>query len=408
MGRLSLRRHELLGSIGIGILAGVGIRDLRTVLRLLHTLRDKRLTEQTLPPQWIVIPALNEGRTLVETARHLHLICGGQTRITVCVNEAGIIPELKAISEQGICDLIISKDIAPSKAALIDLAIAENAGIPQVTLYDADSRPISVGCELSVPHLCQQLSIYQKRQQLGRSNRWEAFWEGVSLNQSLWSLGAEARMLARPRWLYYLVGHGLQIPTSIIEEIGFRPELPGEDLYLGYQLCLRGMRAHTGLGLDVAQIPCTFEEFIEQAGRWFLGETTAIIDIIRNGPFDLRVVRRVAEIAWWPSGPPVVIAALLATLRSTRPSIKGISVVLTTTLIGLRVYLAIRVNRAKNRFTKGNSCNASDSPVYVFLGFMIKPTLSSMGAFLALIRNGPAMQRGKPPRKARLYPDARK
>jgi hypothetical protein len=375
-----------------GLTIGVAIaRDLRNGLSVRKTVAEAKLG--TAPEEsWLVVPAVREGDTVTETVEHLSSLRPG--RITVATTLLSMTPSLRQAADARRCELLAIGSDSATKQELIAHAVKTAMGHEAMTVYDADSRPTSVGCYVREPHVCQQLSIYRSTVQPG-TIRGE-FWRGMALNQTCWALGTEARML-RQGWMYYLVGHGLTLPVGLLREVGFRDCYPGEDVLFGYQLALRGLRPHIAPGMDTAGIPETGRQFLTQSARWFLGESTALAQMASSRR-SLKVIARCLAVAWWPLGPPAIIAAAVVSLRSREPG-RWLGCGILALAGAVRYWLATSAQQGTSHVLQSGPRGSVS--LWAFVGFLAKPCMSAAGAWWALARCGPRMTRGRAFPKAR-------
>jgi hypothetical protein len=376
-----------------GLTIGVAIaRDLRNGLSVRKTVTVAKLgtASEESEESWLVVPAVREGDTVTETVEHLSSLKPG--RITVATTLLSMTPRLRQAADARRCELLAVGSDSATKQELIAHALKTATGHEAMTVYDADSRPTSVGCYVREPHVCQQLSIYRSTVQPG-TIRGE-LWRGMALNQTCWALGTEARML-RQGWMYYLVSHGLTLPVGLLREVGLRDCYPGEDVLFGYQLALLGLRPHIAPGLDIAGIPETRRQFLTQSARWFLGESTALAQMasLRRS---VKVIARCLAVAWWPLGPPAIFAAAVVLLRSREPG-RWCGILVLGGVV--RYWLAASAQQGTSDVLQSGSRGSVS--LWAFVGFLAKPCMSAAGAWWALARCGPRMTRGKAFPKAR-------
>lgn len=389
--RLLARSATLIATLTLG--AAV-IRDIRNGLSVRKTaavIRPRTASAES-GESWLVVPALLEGDTVTEAVMHLRRLRPG--RITIATNQLSVTPGLRQAADAAYCELLAVDSESVTKQELIAHVARSAMDHEAMTVYDADSRPTSVGCFLREPHVCQQLSIYRSTAPPG-TIRGE-FWRGVTLNQTCWALGTEARML-RQGWMYYLVGHGLTLPVVLLRKLGLRDGYPGEDVLFGYRLALLNVRPHIAPGWDTAGIPETARQFLMQSARWFLGESTALADIAASRR-NIKVLLRCVAVAWWPLGPPVIAASAVVLMRSRESGRwwgRGIIVL----GAAVRYWLAASVQRSTSDALQ--PAPRTSMSLWAFIGFLAKPCLSAMGAGWALARCGPRMTRGKAFPKAR-------
>jgi hypothetical protein len=389
--RILARSATLIATLTLG--AAI-IRDIRNGLSVRKTataIRPRTASAES-GESWLVVPALLEGDTVTEAVTHLRRLRPG--RITVATNQLSVTPGLRQSADAAHCELLAVDSESATKQELIAHVARAAMDHEAMTVYDADSRPTSVGCFLREPHVCQQLSIYRSTAQPG-TIRGE-FWRGVALNQTCWALGTEARML-RQGWMYYLVGHGLTLPVVLLRRLGLRDRYPGEDVLFGYRLALLNVRPHIAPGWDTAGIPETARQFLTQSARWFLGESTALADMAASHR-NVKVLLRCVAVAWWPLGPPAIAASAVVLMRSPGPGRwwgRGILVL----GAAVRYWLAASAQRnTSDALQPGPRTSVS---LWAFIGFLAKPCLSAAGAWWALARCGPRMTHGKAFPKAR-------
>lgn len=306
------------------------------------------------------------------TSRH---VCSGGLGegVEVVVAASGEPPSaindcVDAFSNLG-CEAIVRVMDAPNvdKPTLLNEAM-RMAASPSVLIYDIDSRPT----QFPHPRSCviaQQLSVYA----IAEKDR--SFWQGVADNQSFWALGYERRSLV-DGCRFYLVGHGLLLRRGIRDLAEFRIGKPGEDLYLGYQASVGGLKPCILEGFDVCTAPVGFRRMFFQSERWLVGELTALLDIraSRDGSSLPLVLFRSLGIVFWIVGPWITLAALAGSGMFVAASVIAVMVRYAEWRILLRA-----LDGAIAPISGTSSAGR-------FVGFLAKPIVGSVASVWALGR----------------------
>jgi hypothetical protein len=257
----------------------------------------------------------------------------------------------------------------PSKAALLN-EYARTADTA-FAIYDADSSPTAMpAVPRSETEVVQQLSIYSAPP--GATD----FWRGVALNQTRWSFAQEAHALRRSSG-WYLVGHGLAVSADLLRAEPFRGGIHGEDLELGYRLSYSGYSARIDPnGVDCAGIPVGWSEFVEQAARWFIGDSTAVAVSIRGFGLRPRLILRACGLCFWLIGPIVVL--VLCAPRAVLEERVANLMLAGSLLLDAASFAELNAWLRRNELPSARSWMA-------LLGFFAKPGLSSLGALKGIV-----------------------
>lgn len=350
-------------------LLGLALRELR------NWPRTGRPADGALPGQ-VIVPVHGEDPTLVDaTVAHLRRLAS-DIPITVLSTDAQ--PPIRTDAAHTYhfrCPADGS-----SKGALIN-AFARRGLLTDgtVCIYDADSRPTTVGhSRLDSPFVAQQLSLYTSTRRPGRAAWALGFWSGCATNQTAWSLGYERRALRGQE--FYLIGHGLTLDASHLAATGFVEDVPGEDLLFGYRSALRGITASVSPGFDIAGAPDNIRDFFHQSGRWFMGELCALRAVASSdfgrGARVRLVGRRSVGLAFWLGGPPSVLVLGMVSVRS-----RARWALLTLCLVRCGRWLATEAVERPH-------CNVSGYVLARLVGFNCKPALAAGGAFWGVFRHG--------------------
>ena len=107
---------------------------------------------------------------------------------------------------------------------------------------------------------------------------WRWYLLGAAYYQTRWALGFEFDMYRRSfrrsalGHCYYCRGHGITLRLDAAKEIGgLSTRTALEDLYLGFQLSLRGWPCYPVPVLEMTESPSTVRELLSQKKHWFSG-----------------------------------------------------------------------------------------------------------------------------------------
>ena len=346
------------------------MRQARQLLRMNRTLHLMQHDPGTEP--WVdhvVIPCFEESATAPDTAtffqRHHPSV-----RVTFLVAAAESGQSTAVALREARAEVVTISGDDHSKAALIN-AFARLTEAP-FALYDADSTPTSLPIRPSSEvEVVQQLSHYHHNKNA------DGFWGGVALNQTRWSFSFEANN-ARRRHGWYLVGHGLAIYPELLRRQPFLSGIHGEDLELGYRLSYCGGQIRVDVsGIDHAEVPTSVEELIEQSSRWFIGEVSALRQVVGRYGFKSHLLMRICGLGFWLLGPPCLVAVVAASLRYRR----WVALVALSLAAGVELASFRRLNKWLE--AEGLSPARKLSSL---VGYWVKPALFSLGGFRAITR----------------------
>jgi hypothetical protein len=348
--------------------AALLIRQARRLRQLDRTLSSLDLSSSgSERVSHVVIPCHQESDVAAKTAsffrRHhpdvvVHFLSSREDRTSTAA-------ALRAVG----AEVTVFEARDPSKAALVN-EYAKTA-CSAFAVYDADSAPTAMpAIPSSENQVVQQLSVYHA---LPGST---AFWRGVALNQTRWSLAHEAHALRQTSG-WYLVGHGLAVRAGLLRREPFRTGIHGEDLELGYRLSYSGVKVWIDpSGVDCAGIPVSKAEFVEQAARWFIGDSTAVVLATRGCGLRPRLVLRVCGLCFWLVG-PVIVIALCVSWTFSRDRV-ALLTLLASSLCEAASFAKLNGWLRRNDLPCATSWTA-------LVGFLAKPGLSSLGALKAVV-----------------------
>ena len=383
-------RHVRRGLLAVSLIA-LG----RQLLMLARTMQSRRWlhSQDRSDPESgrvVLIPAYREEAVAAASAEHFQRISLSD-RI-VFVTSAVEQPPLTAQSLSGRgCDVWICPSADRRKATLLNYAAARVGPGRVLLLYDIDSRPQRlVSSPSSIRSIRQQMIFYQLP-----DGSPLPFW-GLAARQTRWSLAYEAAAWRDDRFVYS-VGHGFAAYSDLILDIGFDRHQPAEDIDFGYRSSRAGARFEVDSAVDVADAPATLTGFLEQNGRWFLGEVVAL-RAQTSRRLDVAVSRRIAGVAHWLLRPVSVVAVAVAVATGERPvrmvgiAFAACEIANFTCVVGEYRRLGLRTPHTPGAL------------MAAFVGYLAHPVLAGVSAWRALLRYGPSARRNGGPQKAEHCP----